>query len=76
MARNKPWLDKSYLYDRYKIKRWTIDQIAEECKTKLDAPVTSMTIYNHLKKFELITNSRNLGKRKYGNNAKKKPGYY
>lgn len=79
MAKSKPWTDKSYLYDRYKIKKMTIDQIAEECTTKLGAPVTPMTIYNHLKKFDLIVNSRTLGKRSYGNNTKsggKRPGYY
>lgn len=74
----KPWTDKSYLYDRYRIKKWTIDQIADECTNKLGAPVTPMTIWNHLKKFELLVNSRNLGKRSYGNNAKpgSKRGYY
>jgi hypothetical protein len=76
MARNKPWLDKSYLHDRYRTKRWTIDQIADECTNKLMAPVTPMTIWNHLKKFDLLVNSRTLGKRTYGNNTKKKQGYY
>lgn len=74
MAKSKPWTDKSYLYDRYKIRRWTIDKIADECTNQLGIPVTPMTIYNHLKKFDLIVNSRNLGKRSYGNNASKKPG--
>lgn len=71
---NKPWNDKSYLFDRYKIKKWTIDKIADECTNQLGAAVTPMTIYNHLKKFDLLVNSRNLGKRSYGNNANKKPG--
>jgi transposase len=76
VAKEKPWTDKSYMYDRYKLKRWTIDQIAEECTTKFGVKVTPMTIYNHLKKFDLIVNSRNLGKRSYGNNSKKSKGYY
>lgn len=77
----KPWTNKEFLYERYSVKRMTIDDISAECK-KLGYPVTSMTIYNHLKKFDLIRNSRNLGKRSYGKkqtvgpNTSKKKGYY
>lgn len=75
MARFKPWTDKSFLYNLYVVKRKTIDQIADECK-KMGYSVTSMTIYNNLKKFDLIKNSRNLGKRSVGGNSKGKGGYY
>lgn len=69
MAKDKPYADKSYLYDRYVNKKMTAKQIAEEL-TAGGCPVTEMTVYNHLKKHELIRNSRNLGKRSFG----KKPG--
>ena len=75
MARHKPWMDKGWLHDRYVKKKMTIDQIADECKAD-GISVTSMTIYNHLKKNNLIKNSRTLGKRAYGNNSKKGRGYY
>lgn len=75
MATYKPWTDKSFLYNLYTIKKKSIDQIAEECK-KMGYPVTSMTIYNNLKKFDLIKNSRNLGSRKVGGNSNKKGGFY
>lgn len=66
---NKPYAEKSYLYDRYVKKKMTIEEIADEM-TRSGVSVTSMTIYNHLKKHNLIRNSRNLGKRTFG----KKPG--
>lgn len=80
MAKDKPWADKSYLYDRYVLKKMTIEKIAKEC-TDQGYLVTSMTIYNWLKKYELIRNSRNLGKRAYGKKPtrpgeSKKKGYY
>lgn len=69
MAKDKPYADKSFLYDRYVNKKMTAKQIADEL-TAQGCPVTEMTIYNHLKKNNLIRNSRNLGQRSYG----KKPG--
>lgn len=75
MARFKPWTDKQFLYERYVMKRMTIDQIAKECE-EMGHPVTSMTIFNNLKKFDLVKNSRNLGKRSVGGNSKKKGGFY
>lgn len=69
MAREKPYADKSFLYDRYVTKKMTAKQIADEL-TASGYPVTEMTIYNHLKKNNLIRNSRNLGQRSFG----KKPG--
>lgn len=61
----KPWAEKSFLYSRYVEKKMTINQIADEC-TKMGFKVTPMTIYNHLKKHNLIENSRTLGQRSYG----------
>jgi hypothetical protein len=77
---NKPWHNKDYLYDRYVLKKMTIDKIADECK-KMGYEVTSMTIYNGLKKFNLIKNSRKLGQRSIGKKptnqqGPKKKGYY
>lgn len=62
---NRPWRNKEYLYKKYVVDKMTIDQIADEL-TKNGTPVTSMTIYNNLKAFNLIRNSRNLGQRTYG----------
>lgn len=83
MAKEKPYADKSFLYDRYVIRKMTAKQIAVEL-TNNGYPVTEMTIYNHLKKHNLIRNSRNLGKRVYGKrpgakgggSGKKNRGYY
>lgn len=70
----KPYQNKEWLYDRYVVRKQTIDQISEELK-ELQIPTTPMTIYNWLKKFDLIKNSRKLGKRSIGGNSKKK-GFY
>lgn len=75
MAQAKPWHSKQFLYDRYVAKKNTITQIAEECK-QMGFPVTEMTIFNNLKKFDLVKNSRNLGPRSVGGNSKKKRGFY
>jgi hypothetical protein len=76
MARFKPWTDKQYLYDMYIVKRKTITEIAEDCKSK-GIPVTEMTIFNNLKKHDLLRNSRNLGSRSVGGDpTKKKKGFY
>ena len=69
----KPWHDKSILYDLYTVKKKTITEIAAYF-TELGSPVTSMTIFNNLKKFDLVKNSRNLGKRSVGGNDKKRKG--
>lgn len=74
MARFKPWTDKAYLHDMYVIKRKTLEQIVEDCKDK-GAPVTQMTIFNHLKKFGLLRNSRTLGPRSVGGDPNKKRYY-
>jgi hypothetical protein len=73
MANYKPWTDKGYLTENYVKKRKTCKVIADEC-TKSGYPVTEMTIYNWCKKFNLITNGRNLGSRTVG--TKKKGGFY
>ncbi len=75
MAAYKPWNDKSFLYKMYVTDRKTIDQIADECK-KMGYSVTPMTIYNGLKKFDMIKNSRNLGKRKVTSSTPRRKGYY
>lgn len=69
MTADKPWRDKSYLYDRYINKRMTLGQIHKELLA-MGYKVTEMTIYTNLKKFELIRKPRQLGKRTFG----KKPG--
>lgn len=74
MAGYKPWRDKSYLHDRYVKRRKTIDQIADECKGN-GYSVTPMTIYNNLKSFGLLKNSRNLGSRTVGKGGSKS-GFY
>lgn len=56
----KIYEDKSYLYEKYVLKRMTAKEIADE------NGVTEMTIYNHLKKNDLLKykgKGRNLGKR-------------
>ena len=77
MAAYKPWTDKAYLYKMYIEKRKTLAEIVVDCKA-MGYSVTEMTIFNNLKKFELLRNSRNLGKRSVGGSAdkKKKGGYY
>jgi hypothetical protein len=77
MASIRPWQDKNYLYDAYVTRRKTIYEIADEC-TSAGHKVTPMTIFNNLKKFDLIKNSRNLGKRSVGgnNSGKKRGGFY
>lgn len=67
----KPYTEKSFLYSRYVEKSMTINQIADEC-TKMGYKCTPMTVYNHLKKHNLIQNSRNLGQRSFGGNEKGK----
>lgn len=74
MAQYKPWRDKAYLHQMYVVKRKTLAQIVEDCKS-MGYSVTEMTIYNNLKSFDLIKNSRNLGKRSVGGNGKR-GGFY
>jgi transposase-like protein len=45
--KSKPWLAKRYLTDKK-----TVEEIAKECN------VTAMTVFNWLKKFDLIRESR------------------
>jgi len=73
MAAYKPWTDMSFLKRKYITEKKTITQIAQEC---VDAgySVTEMTIYNNLKKFNLIKNGRNLGSRSVGGSSKN--GFY
>ena len=77
MAAYKPWTDKGYMHKMYVQNRKTIDQIAEDCKS-MGYSVTPMTIFNNLKKFDLLKNSRNLGKRSVNTNPsqKGKGGFY
>lgn len=48
----KLYSSKAYLYDRYVIKKWSLEDIAKECDCSLN------TIQNYLVKFDLIRNSR------------------
>lgn len=77
MAVYKPWHDKAYLHRMYVEKRKTLDQIVEDC-ISMGYNVTPMTIFNNLKKFELLRNSRVLGKRSVGGDMEKRKrgGYY
>lgn len=78
MAAYKPWRDKEYLHKMYVKNRKTIDEIAEDCKKSFGLTVTPMTVYNNLKDFGLLKNSRNLGKRSVGGNSdkRKRGGFY
>jgi hypothetical protein len=73
MARIKPWDSKEWLYKLYIVEGKTITEMAVESE-KLGVPVTSMTIYNALKKFNLVKNERTLRQRSYKSNSNK--GYY
>lgn len=77
MAAYKPWRDKAYLHRMYVEKRKTLDQIVADCEA-MGYSVTPMTIFNNLKAFELLRNSRTLGKRSVGGNTEKRRrgGYY
>lgn len=77
MATYKPWTDSGYLHKMYVEKRKTMAEIVIDCKN-MGFSVTEMTIWNNLKKFGLLRNSRNLGKRSVGGNAekRKKGGFY
>ena len=76
MAKFKPWTDKAYLHEMYIVKRKTLAEIVKDCEDK-GLSVTQMTIFNNLKKFELLRNSRNLGPRSVGGDPnKKKKGFY
>lgn len=77
MARFKPWKDKAYMYEMYVQKRMTIEQIAEDCKSK-GAPVTVMTIYNALleHKIPIRGGNRKLGNRSVGGDPSKKKKFY
>lgn len=83
----KPYQDKEFLYDLYVRQKMTVTEIAKYL-TDMGFPTTHMTIFNWLKKYNLLKNSRNLGERSVGvrdqgnagrglgNNSKKKGGYY
>lgn len=77
MSKYKPWCDKAYLFKMYVEKRKTLAEIVADCKA-MGYSVTEMTIFNNLKKFELLRNSRNLGTRSVGGNPekRKKGGFY
>lgn len=75
MAAYKPWRDKGYLHDAYVKKGKTLKQIVEDCKA-MGYSVTEMTIFNNLKSFNLLTNSRNLGPRSVGGKSGSKRGFY
>jgi ribosomal protein L23 len=75
VAAYKPWTDKAYLYKMYVTQRKTIDQIAADVKETYGLSVTSMTVYNNLKKHDLIKNGRTLGKRTHGGTGKR-GGFY
>lgn len=76
MAAYKPWRDKSYLHEKYVLKRMTLKQIVEDC-VAAGYSVTEMTIYNNLIAFSIPIRggNRKLGSRTVGK-GRKGGGFY
>jgi arginine repressor len=74
-GREKPWCDRDWLEQRYVDRHMTLAQITQEI-LDMGLEVTQMTVYNQLKKFNMIRNPRKLGSRSVKDVPGKKRGYY
>lgn len=50
----KPYQDKNLLYELYVKKRMTMTDIQKYFEERYGSKVTAQTIYNHLKKYDLL----------------------